>query len=104
MKKVILIFFIFFMIVVTGLTKNSSKELENQIFIIKENIEVLKNKYELVLLDFNFLTSPAQLFQYQSQYFENDLVSIDITKLKEIKKENDSLIIKNLNIIEKHNE
>ena len=104
MKKVILIFFIFFMIVVTGLTKNSSKELENQIFIIKENIEVLKNKYELVLLDFNFLTSPAQLFQYQSQYFENDLVSIDITKLKEIKKENDSLIIKDLNKIEKHNE
>ena len=56
------------------------------------------------LLEFNFLSSPAQLFQYQNQYFENDLVSIDITALKEIQKKNDRIIINKLNNIIEHNE
>jgi len=31
--------------------------------------------------------------EYQSKYFENDLIFIDITKIKKIKEENDELII-----------
>ena len=83
MKNYFLIFVILFLIIVTTITKNSSKKLENQIFSVKENISVLKNKHELVLLDFNFLTSPKKLLEYQSKYFENDLVSLDINKIKE---------------------
>ena len=70
MKKIILIFSILFLIVVTTFTKNSTKKLDNQIFSIRENISVLKDKYELVLLDYNFLTSPKKLLEYQSKYFE----------------------------------
>ena len=69
MKKIILIFSILFLIVVTTFTKNSTKKLDNQIFSIRENISVLKDKYELVLLDYNFLTSPKKLLEYQSKYF-----------------------------------
>ena len=85
MKNYFLIFVILFLIIVTTITKNSSKKLENQIFSVKENISVLKNIHELVLLDFNFLTSPKKLLEYQSKYFENDLVSLDINKIKKIK-------------------
>ena len=93
MKKLFLIFFIIFLIIVTTITKNSTKKLESQIFNVKENIGILKNKYELVLLDYNYLTTPKKLMEYQSQYFENDLIFIDITKIKKIKEENDELII-----------
>ena len=34
------------------------------------------------MLEYNYLSSPEKLIQYQSQYFEKDLIKIDITKLK----------------------
>ena len=91
MKKLFLIFFIIFLIIVTTVTKNSTKKLESQIFIIRENISILKNKYELVLLDYNYLTTPKKLMEYQSQYFENDLIFMDITKIRKIKEEKGKL-------------
>ena len=94
MKKIILIFSILFLIVVTTFTKNSTKKLDNQIFNIRENIHVLKDKYELVLLDYNFLTSPKKLLEYQSKYFETDLIPLDVTQKKEISEENNKLVIK----------
>ena len=104
MKKIILIFSILFLIVITTFTKNSTKKLDNQIFNIRENIRVLKNNYELVLLDYNFLTSPKKLLEYQSKYFETDLISLDITQIKEIKEENNKLVITELSEIKKGNE
>ena len=104
MKKIILIFSILFLIVVTTFTKNSTKKLDNQIFGIKENISVLKDKYELVLLDYNFLTSPKKLLEYQSKYFETDLIPLDITQIKEIKKESNKLVITELSEMKKGNE
>jgi len=93
MKKIFLIFFIFFLIIVTTITKNSTKKLESQIFKIRENISILNNKYELVLFEYNYLTTPEKLMEYQTKFFENDLIPLDITKIKKIKKENNELII-----------
>ena len=104
MKKIILIFSILFLIVVTTFTKNSTKKLDKQIFNIGENIRVLKDKYELVLLDYNFLTSPKKLLEYQSKYFETDLIPLDITQIKEIKEESNKLVIIELSEMKKGNE
>ena len=48
---------------------------------VKENIRVLENKFELILLDYNFLTSPKKLMEYQSTFFENNLIQLNINKL-----------------------
>ena len=104
MKKIITISLILFLIIVTTVTKNSTKKLENQIFIIKENISILKNKYELVLLDYNYLTTPKKLMKYQSKYFESDLMFMDITEIRKIKEENDELIIIEINKTKINNE
>ena len=104
MKKLFLIFFIIFLIIVTTITKNSTKKLESQIFSIKENISILKNKYELVLLDYNYLTTPKKLMEYESKYFENNLISLDITKIKKIEEENGKLILIEPNKIQINNE
>ena len=93
MKKFFLIFFIIFLILATTVTKNSTKKLENQIFNVRENISILKNKHEMVLLDYNYLTTPKKLIEYQSKYFENELISLDITKIQKIKEENNKFIV-----------
>ena len=104
MRKFFLIFFIIFLIIVTTITKNSTKKLESQIFNIRENISILKNKYELVLLDYNYLTTPKKLMEYQSKYFEDDLIFINITEVRKIKEENDKLIIIETNKTQMNNE
>ena len=84
MKKIILIFTILSLIIITTITKNSTRELENQIFLTMENLSVLKKKYELVLLDYNYLSSPKKLMEYQSTFFQDDLIKIDINNIKKI--------------------
>jgi len=101
MKKIILIFSIISLIILTTVTKNATKKLENEIFITKENIRVLKDQYELVVLDYNYLTSPKKLLEYKSKYFEADLIPLEISKIKKIEKINEKLIIKDLNKIQK---
>ena len=97
MKKIFLFFVIIFLIVTTTLIKNSTKKLENQIFTTRENISVLKDKYELVLLDYNYLTSPKKLLYYQSQYFEKELSNIDLNSIKELIMQKEKIIIQNFN-------
>jgi hypothetical protein len=83
MKKFIIVLSILFLIIVTTVTKNSTKSLEDQVFNVNENIRVLRDKYELILLDYSFLTTPNKLIEYQLKYFENDLIPLDINKIKE---------------------
>jgi|TARA_B110000046_G_C12591691_1_gene233166 hypothetical protein len=83
MKKVVFAT-IFILILATSLVKNSTKELEDKIFMISENIRPLKSELGDVLLEYNYLSSPGKLIQYQTQYFEKDLIKIDITKIKRL--------------------
>ena len=97
MKNFFLFFTVIFLIVATTYTKNSTKKLENKIFITEENISVLKDKYELVLLDYNYLTSPKKLLNYQSQYFEKELSNIDVNNIKELIIKKEKILIQNFN-------
>ena len=83
--------------ITTTLIKNSTKKFENQIFITKENISILKGNYELVLLDHNYLTSPIKLLDYQFQYFEKELSKTDINDIKELIVKNEKIIIQDFN-------
>jgi hypothetical protein len=88
MKKVALLI-IFVLILVTSLVKNSTKEIEDKIFVLNESIRSLKVEFGDKMLEYNFLSSPDKLIQYQSQYFEKDLIRIDIMKIKELSERND---------------
>lgn len=96
MKKIIIFIPIIFLIFATTLTKNSTKKLDKRIFIIKENIRLLNHKYELVLLDFNYLTSPTKLMEYQQNYFDTDLSETKIINFKSIEIKNKNLVIKTI--------
>ena len=83
MKKVLLIC-IFILILTTSLVKNSTKEIEDKIFTTSENIRSLKLRFGDEMLEYNYLSSPEKIREYQSRYFENELINIDITKIKKI--------------------
>ena len=83
MKKVVFAT-IFILILATSLVKNSTKEIEDKIFMVKENIRPLKLELGDVLLEYNYLSSPDKLTQYQTQFFEKYLIKIDITKVKKL--------------------
>ena len=85
MKKFLFFLPVIFLIIATTITKNSTKKLDKDIFEIKENIRILEDRYELVLLDYNFLTSPKRLMEYQKQYFDSELIEINIENLNWIK-------------------
>ena len=87
MKKVVFVI-ILTLILATSLVKNSTKEIEDKTFTINENIRSLKSELGDVLLEYNYLSSPNKLTQYQTQYFEKDLIKIDITKIKKLTEKN----------------
>ena len=102
MKKVIFSILIIILIFFTSIIKNSTKDIDLKIFNIKEDIRVLKEKYELVLLDHNYLSSPKKLNEYQKKYFENELVPTDIRDIREIDFNNKNILVKEL--VAKHEE
>jgi hypothetical protein len=95
MKKITFVI-IFILILATSIVKNSTKEIEDKIFVINENIRPLKSELGDVLLEYNFLSSPGKLTEYQNQYFEKDLIKIDIKKIKKITENNDLIKISDL--------
>ena len=95
MKKIAFLI-ILILVLATSIVKNSTKEIEDKIFVLKENIRPLETEIGEALLEYNFLTSPAKLTQYQNQYFEKDLIKIDITQIKELRENNDQIVTNNL--------
>ena len=99
MKKLIFFIPIIFLIVATAITKDSTKKLDKKIFEVKENIRILEDRYELILLDYNILTSPKKLMEYQKIYFDNDFIQKNIENLNWINIKSENLktdkIIKN---------
>ena len=83
-KKIFIIFPLILIIIFTTLTKNSTKKLDKKIFEAQENIRALNDIYELVLLDYNYLTSPSKLMEYSQKYFEEDLKKKKISDIKNL--------------------
>jgi len=98
MKKIFFSILIVILIFFTSIIKNSTKNIDAQIFNLNEDLRLLQEKYDLVLLDHNFLSSPKKLNEYQKKYFENDLIPKDIKKIGEIDLANNDIIIKKFGV------
>jgi len=95
MKKIIFSITIIILIFLTSIIKSSTKKVDIEIFDLKEDIRLLNEKYELVLLDHNYLSSPKKLNEYQKKYFENDLIPTDIIDVGKIDFTNNEILTKN---------
>ena len=81
-KKILILIPIIILIISTTLTKNSTKQLDKKIFETQEELRALEDIYELVLLDYNYLTSPSKLMEYSQKYFDEELKKKKISDLK----------------------
>ena len=99
MKKYLLIFLIFFLILSTAIIKNSTKRIDDKIFISKESIRDLKKDFANTKLENDYLSSTEKLIELQNLYFDEELVKKDIQDFKIMTKKIDELEIKKLKFI-----
>ena len=82
MKKLFLAFAIMVLVLTTAIIKNTTKKIEDQIFAYKESVRVLKSDLENIQLEYDYLSSAEKLLEYQSLYFEDQLVQKKIEDIK----------------------
>ena len=82
MKRLFLAVIIVMLVLATAIIKNSAKKIEDEIFTVKENIRVLKSEFENVSLEYDYLSSAEKLIEYQTLYFEDELIKKDINGIK----------------------
>ena len=98
MKKFFITFFILFLILFTALVKNSTKNIEDEIFNVRENIRDLKKELGDTKLEFDYLSSAEKLLEFQLMYFEKNLVKKELNVIKILEKKSKEIIIKNYEI------
>ena len=99
MKKFLIISLILFLILFTAFIKNSTKRIDDQIFVTKENIRDLKKDYENIKLEYDFLSSAEKLLEFQKLYFDDELAKKDIQNIKIIDLTKNKLEIKPFKLI-----
>ena len=95
MRKFFVISLIFLLVLFTAIIKNSTKKIDEDIFVLEENIRGLKKELENIKLEFEFLSSSERLLDFQKSYFEDNLIQKDIKEIEIIRKGFDHLKLKN---------
>ena len=82
MIKSATIVLIFFLILLTAFIKNSTKKLEDEIYIKQENLRSLNKDFQNVKLEFNYLSSSERLMEFKELYFDNELIRKNIDQIE----------------------
>ena len=98
MKKSLIIFFVTFLVLFTAFIKNSTKRIDDEIFLTEENIRILKKDYQNIKLEHDYLSSAEKLLRFQNLYFDSELIKKDIKDIKIIKKKSNKLEIQQLKL------
>ena len=99
MIKFSVIILIFSLILTTALVKNSTKRIDDEIFTTKEHIRSLRQDFESMKLENNYLSSAEKLNEFQNLYFDEKLVKKDIFQINIINPTNNKVIIKQFKLI-----
>ena len=82
MKKILLALTIIILVLTTAIIKNTTKKIEDKIFAYKESVRLLKSDLENIQLEYDYLSSSEKLLEFQSLYFEDQLVQKKIEDIK----------------------
>ena len=99
MVKFFVISLILTLILFTALIKNSTKRIDDIIFISEENIRSLKNDFENIKLENDYLSSTEKLRKFQTLYFEDELLKKNIKEIRILNKILDKIVIEELKFI-----
>ena len=93
MNKISVICLILSLVLFTAYIKNSTKRIDDEIFLTKENIRGLKKDFENIKLEHDYLSSAEKLLEFQVMYFDDELVKKDIKNIKIINESMNNLTI-----------
>tara|TARA_Y100000591_G_C21510833_1_gene534591 strand:- start:170 stop:475 length:306 start_codon:yes stop_codon:yes gene_type:complete len=99
MKRSSIILLIIFLILFTAVIKNSTKRIDDLIFVLEEDLRELKKDFENIKLEYDYLSSTEKLLEFQNLYFDDELVIKDIKEIKIIDKKTNILKIDQLKFI-----
>jgi len=99
MSKFLIILFILFLILSTAIVKNSTKRIDDEIFVLRESIRSLKKDFQNVKLEHDYLSSAEKLLEFQNLYFDSELIKKDIQEIKKINQIFDKIEINQFSFI-----
>ena len=73
MKKFFFISLILSLIFSTAFIKNSTKRIDDEIFIVKENMRFLRKEINDLKLEYTYLSSGKKLMDFKVRFFDEDL-------------------------------
>ena len=97
MNRVIIIFSIFSLIILTTFIKNSSKKIEDEIFIKNEVLRGLNKELQNYKLENDYLSSAEKLMEYHISYFDNELIEKKIEQIEILNFSSKKIKIEKLN-------
>ena len=97
--KFFVIFLIIFLISSTAIVKNSTKRIDDEIFLKKEIIRDFKKDFGKVKLEYEYLSSAEKLIEFQNLYFDDELIKKDISEIKIIHNKKNEIKIERLTFI-----
>ena len=84
MKKYIIFFSILSLIITTSIVKSSTRQLEKNIFTLKEEVKILEEKFNFLILENDYLTTPERLIRLKEKIFKDQFFPLDSSGIKEI--------------------
>tara|TARA_B100001287_G_C22313356_1_gene358266 strand:+ start:98 stop:349 length:252 start_codon:yes stop_codon:yes gene_type:complete len=76
--------------------KNSTKRVDDEIFVLNENIRILKKDLENISLEYEYLSSAEKLIEYKNLYFDEGFIKKDIKNIKIINQNSNKIELKDL--------
>ena len=91
MSKISVVLLTLILILSTAIVKNSTKRIDDEIFVLREDIRSLKNDFENTKLENDYLSSAEKLLEFQNLYFDSELVKKDIQEIGKIDKNSNKI-------------
>ena len=83
-EKIYNFFWYYFLIITTSIVKSSTRQLEKNIFILEEEVKILEEKFNFLLLENDYLTTPERLIGLKEKIFKDKFFPIDPKDIKKI--------------------
>ena len=94
MKKILMISLTLILVFLTTFVKNFTKKIDEEIYFNNEKLSLKKEKIEMLKLEYDYLTSPSNLIEYQKIYFDEELIPMKIDNIGKLKNSNTKIIYK----------
>ena len=78
MRRFLSAIFILSLVFFTIFVKKSTKDLDEKIYLLNAKIGSLSEKYEMLKLEYDYLTSPQKISEYKQKYFDEVFIEKNI--------------------------